>query len=223
MTQPQKTAYHHGDLKEALVKATREIIEAEGVDQFTMRESARRAGVSHGAPAHHFGDKTGLLTQVAIEALSERLALADAYAAAAGEDPLDQLKACGLAHVEFMIAHPKLSDMCWRAELTDRSNPELQAVMQRMSSTLIDRMSAVTGELLNPEKEKNPTTLLALTVVHGFATLVNERVILADVPEEERLTRALEMARTMFSLLEGAFRPRDPDAPGDLTSPEPAL
>lgn len=208
MSKPQKTAYHHGDLKEALVKATRQIIETEGVDQFTMRESARRAGVSHGAPAHHFGDKTGLLTQVAIEALTERMALADAYAEAAGDDPMEQLKACGLAHVEFMIRHPNLNEMCWRAEITDRNDPQLQQVMHRMSSTLIERMSTVTGELLSPEKEKNPTTLLALVVVHGFAGLVNERVILADVPEHERLQRALELAQTMFSLLDGAFRRR---------------
>ena len=205
MTLPTKTAYHHGDLKDALVAATRQIIETEGVDAFTMRESARRAGVSHGAPAHHFGDKTGLLTHLAVQALSERLALCEAYMAQAGDDPMERLKACGLAHIEYMITHPKLNDMCWRADVTDRADPALQDVMHRMHQTLIDTMSAATGLTLLPDKEANPTTLLAMTIVTGFATLVNERAILADVPDAERPARARALAVGMMELLDGAF------------------
>lgn len=207
MTKPQrKSAYHHGDLKDALVEATRRIIEEEGIEQFTLRESARRAGVSHGAPAHHFGDKTGLLTEVAVQSLEERIALSEAYMAQASDDPMDRLRACGMAHIEYAITHPRLTELCWRGEMVDRDAPALHAVMQRMSDNLINSMSAVTGQAMKPEKEANPQTLLALTVVHGFAGLVNERVILKDVPDAERPARALELAEQMMKLLETAFR-----------------
>ena len=73
------------------------MIEQDGIDAFTLRECARRAGVSHGAPAHHFTDRTGLLTALAVQALEQRVAAAEARMVAAGPDPLDRLKACGLA------------------------------------------------------------------------------------------------------------------------------
>jgi AcrR family transcriptional regulator len=206
MKPQRKVAYHHGDLKDALVDATREIIETQGLDQFTLRESARRAGVSHSAPAHHFGDKTGLLTELAVQSFEARIAQSEAYMAAAGADPMQRLKACGLAHIDYTIRHPRLHELCSRPGLTNRDDPELQAVMNRMSQTLIATMSEVTGNALKPEKEANPETLLALVVVHGFAALVNDGVILADVPEAERPARARAMADGMLALLERAFR-----------------
>ena len=57
--------YHHGDLARVLLKSADEIIEAEGLEAFTLRSCARRAGVSHAAPAHHFGDRAGLLSAYA--------------------------------------------------------------------------------------------------------------------------------------------------------------
>ena len=206
MKPQRKSAYHHGDLKEALVEATRDIIESEGLDHFTMRESARRAGVSHGAPAHHFGDKTGLLTELAVQSFEDRIAQSEAYMAEAGDDPMQRLKACGLAHIDYTIRHPRLHELCSRPGMTNRDDPQLQAVMNRMSQTLISTMSEVAGHALKPEKEANPETLLALVVVHGFAALVNDGVILADVPEDQRTARARDMAEGMLSLLERAFR-----------------
>src|SRR5690606_36808708 len=63
--------YHHGDLRRALLAATEELLEAEGIEAFTLREVARRAGVSHGAPAHHFGDVRGLLSEFTAESFAQ--------------------------------------------------------------------------------------------------------------------------------------------------------
>jgi AcrR family transcriptional regulator len=197
--------YHHGDLKAALLIAARGIVEEQGADAFTLREAARRAGVSHGAPAHHFGDKTGLLTQLAAQVLRERVEQVEAAKLAAGPDPLDQLKACGLAHIDFLISHPNLEGLCWRDNLVDRTDPALQEVLQRMTAGLIETMSAVTGRALVPDKEANPSTLLAISVVHGFAQMVSERIILQNVPEHERRPRALAMADEMLDLVGTAF------------------
>lgn len=203
--------YHHGDLKAALLNAARAIVEEQGADAFTLREAARRAGVSHGAPAHHFGDKTGLLTALAAQVLSERVEQVEAAKLAAGPNPLDQLKACGMAHIEFLISHPRLEGLCWRDNLIDRSDPTLQDVLQRMTEGLIETMSAVTGKALVPDKEANPSTLLAISVVHGFAQMVNERVILQQVAEHERRPRALAMADEMLDLVGTAFGATAPE------------
>jgi AcrR family transcriptional regulator len=197
--------YHHGDLRAALLVAARNIVEEQGADAFTLREAARRAGVSHGAPAHHFGDKTGLLTALAAQVMLDRVEQVEAAQLAAGSDPLDQLKACGMAHIDFLISHPHLEGLCWRDNLINRSDPALQAVLQRMTAGLIETMSAVTGKALVPDKEANPSTLLAISVVHGFGKLVNEYVILQNVPEHERRTRALAKADEMLDLVSTAF------------------
>lgn len=197
--------YHHGDLKAALLLAARGLVEELGADAFTLREAARRAGVSHSAPAHHFGDKTGLLTQLAAQVLSDRVEQVEAAKRAAGPNPLDQLKACGIAHIEFLISHPNLEGLCWRDNLINRADPALQEVLQRMTAGLIETMSAVMGKALVPDKEANPSTLLAISVVHGFAQMVNERIILQNVREDERRPRALAMADEMLDLVGTAF------------------
>jgi AcrR family transcriptional regulator len=197
--------YHHGDLRAALLVAARSIVEEQGADAFTLREAARRAGVSHGAPAHHFGDKTGLLTELAAQALGERVEQAAAARLAAGPDPMEQMKACGMAHIDFLISHPRLGGLCLQDNMVDRSNPMMQDVLQRMSADLIDTMSAATGKTLVPDKEANASTLLAMAVAHGFAQLVNERIILDTVPDHERRERALAMADQVLELLRAAF------------------
>jgi AcrR family transcriptional regulator len=205
MSEAAERNYHHGDLKAALLTAARSIVEEQGADAFTLREAARRAGVSHGAPAHHFGDKTGLLTELAAQVMSERVALVEAAKLAAGTDPMDQLKACGMAHIEFLISHPNLEGLCWRDNLINRSDAALQDTLQRMTAGLIETMSAVTGKALVPDKEANPSTVLAIAVVHGFAQMVNERMILRDTPDHERPARALAMANEMLDLVGTAF------------------
>jgi len=199
-------SYHHGALRETLLAAARDIVEADGADGFTLRESARRAGVSHGAPAHHFGDKTGLLTELAIESIEARMALVESYCAAAAPDPLSQLKACGMANIDYLIAHPRLDQMCWSGSHVDRDNEKLQSLMRRMNDMLISRMSAATGRTLNPDKESNPSTLLAISIVRGFAQLVIEGAILRDVPEHERTARAHALADEMLDYMQGMFR-----------------
>lgn len=199
--------YHHGDLKTALLVAAREIVEEQGPEAFTLREAARRAGVSHGAPSHHFGDKTGLLTELAIEAMGERVRQVEAARDAAGPNPIDQLKACGLAHITYNIAHPQLESLCWSDSLVKRDDERLLAIIDRMRSALIDTMSALLGKPLHPDKESNPSTLLAVSVVNGFAQLVNEGIILKGVPEPQRTERALQMASQMLDLVGAAFGP----------------
>ena len=169
----KKSAYHHGDLKDALIEATRDIIERDGLANFTMRESARRAGVSHGAPAHHFGDKTGLLTELAARAFEERQALGKRYMAEADASPAAQLRALGLAYIDYAVANRGTHELVCRADLLDWRSPRLREAAGAAERELVDTMSRVTGKPMRPGGEANLATLLAWSVVHGFAALVN--------------------------------------------------
>lgn len=99
--------YHHGDLHRALLDAVGEIVAERGFHDLSLREAARRAGVSHAAPAHHFGDRDGLLDAYAMEGfrlLGERFVVAEATLS--DDDPIDVVEGLGRAYLTFAIEDP---------------------------------------------------------------------------------------------------------------------
>ncbi|NNL84380.1 MAG: TetR/AcrR family transcriptional regulator [Myxococcales bacterium] len=101
-TSSSERAYHHGDLRQELLRASRELIEERGPEAFTLREVARRAGVSHTAPYRHFRDRGAILDAVAAEGFA---AHRDAGRRAAAEhtDAKERLRAAGRAYVQFAL------------------------------------------------------------------------------------------------------------------------
>ena len=103
---PKKRAYHHGDLRRALVAASLDVIAEVGPERFTLRDVARRLGVAASAPYRHFPDKDALLAAVAAEC-GERLGAAmDAAATAGGADALERFRLAGIAYVRFAVENP---------------------------------------------------------------------------------------------------------------------
>ncbi|MCW5679558.1 MAG: TetR/AcrR family transcriptional regulator [Anaerolineales bacterium] len=99
--------YHHGNLVEALVSATVEIIEERGVEHVSVREAAKRAGVSPGAPFRHFRSKTALMTAVAEQAMTKLTeAVADAQATVGVSDPLVAFEAIGRGYLHWALSNP---------------------------------------------------------------------------------------------------------------------
>ena len=121
----QQQPYHHGDLPNALRHAAVEVIEERGIGAFSLREVARRSGVSHTAPAHHFGDVRGLLTSVAEQGF-EMLHRVTQAAADQHTDPAERLVAIGRAYVELARAHPGHCEVMFRADIVDQEDPEVQ-------------------------------------------------------------------------------------------------
>lgn len=130
MTPPshERQGYHHGQLREALIEAADEIIREGGLESFTLREAARRAQVSPGAPAHHFGNARGLLTEVALRAYSDLGRALAAGDSQAEESPAAALQRIGLAYVRFALATPGHFRLMFRSDLVDRSDERYQAV-----------------------------------------------------------------------------------------------
>jgi AcrR family transcriptional regulator len=173
---PKKTrraAYHHGDLRQKLLAVAEEIILEHGVDGFTLREAARRAGVSPAAPAHHFKDARGLLTAVALlgfREFGEALAQADK---AGGSDPARRLHEQGFAYVRFALEHPARFQLMFRDEKLDVMDEEFVAVARRSFDVLEGAIRAATGTPAQAALSQDGYGFLLAnwSIVHGFAHL----------------------------------------------------
>ena len=117
--------YHHGDLPNALRAAAVEVIIDNGVGGFSLREVARRAGVSHAAPGYHFGDARGLLTSVAVEGF-ETLRRELEAAGDGIDDPLARLEAIGRAYVRVGVEYPGHCQVIFRDDLIDEEDDRVQ-------------------------------------------------------------------------------------------------
>ena len=161
--------YHHGDLPNALRGAAADVITERGLGAFSLREVARRAGVSHTAPAHHFGDVRGLLTSLAAEGL-EMLHAVTAAAASTTPDPVEQLTAIGVAYVELARSHPAHCAVMFRTDVVDQNDPELQAAGLRAYGVLEQTVRA----LLESERldvAPDDATWLCWSAVQGLVVL----------------------------------------------------
>ena len=120
-----ESAYHHGNLREALVDAAIEILEAEGVTKLSRRGVARRAGVSQTAPYRHFKDKAALLAAVAAYGF-RGLAAAMREGAARQKDPRDRLAEIGQSYVRFALDNSAVFRLMFGPEIPEKSaDPEL--------------------------------------------------------------------------------------------------
>lgn len=161
--------YHHGDLARALLKAADEIIEEEGLESFTLRSCARRAGVSHAAPAHHFKDRAGLLSAYAASIFRDLTASVEERILSAGNDDYARLQAVGLAYIHFALQRPSAFRLVFRCEALEKDSPEMKEAGDACFQVLIDVVHA-----LLPSASKETVllhTMLAWSLVHGFATL----------------------------------------------------
>ncbi|MFC8230033.1 TetR/AcrR family transcriptional regulator [Streptomyces sp. NPDC057287] len=153
--------YHHGDLRRAVLTAALDVIEADGPDALSLRDLARRAGVSHAAPAHHFKDRTGLLTAVAAEGYA---LFADALADA------PDLRERGVAYVRFAARHPAHFQVMFRPELYRPDDAALLTAKARATEAL----QAGVGDLPDAARGEDARLagVAAWSLAHGFATLL---------------------------------------------------
>ncbi len=184
--------YHHGRLKEAVVEAALAEIEAVGTSELSMREVARRAGVSHAAPAHHFGDKAGIFTEIAARGFS-------LLTQETGELVSGGLVEAAAGYVRFALEHKAHFEVMFRPELYRTDDPELVAA--RDSSFEVLYRAVEEGLQPGQEDELMPTSVAAWSALHGFATLLlygNLEPKLGDIEPLE--VYLVEVARGMITL-----------------------
>ncbi|HUN49862.1 MAG TPA: TetR-like C-terminal domain-containing protein [Candidatus Sulfotelmatobacter sp.] len=176
--------YHHGDLRAALLGAAETILERDGIQALTLRAAARAAGVSHAAPAHHFDDLTGLLSELAaVGFVRFGVRVAAATAAAAG-GPRSRLQAMGRAYVAFARAHPGLFQLMFRSERLDATRPALRDGLAAAGQALRRAVAARASRALSPGQVAAEAAA-AWSLAHGFAVLLLDgrlRPLIAALP-----------------------------------------
>lgn len=170
-----RATYHHGDLRAALIRAADEIIAEGGIEAFSLRAAAQRAGVSPGAPAHHFGSAKGLVTEVALLAF-ERL-----------DRSLDQIehsdnvvlevRALSRAFIGFAIEHPGHFRLMFRNEIVNREDPRFYEISGRPGTRLGLAVAAYHGKTdVDLDRFEDAADMLTgLATMQGLATLVLEQ------------------------------------------------
>ena len=165
-------SYHHGDLRQALIDATESLLADKGPEGFSLREVARRAGVSPAAPAHHFGDASGLLTAVATLGFDGLAAALREGEARGGRDPRRRLREQGIGYVAFAMRFPGRFRLMFRDALR-ADDPELRRAGNDAFGVLENGVRAAFAiPPGRPLGDKAWTALLALwSAVHGYAHL----------------------------------------------------
>lgn len=186
---PDDRTYHHGALRTALLTAAEALIEERGLDRFSLRETARRAGVSPAAPAHHFGDARGLLTAIAAEGFR---ALGDALEAAdVGEGRRARVIAQGGAYVRFALARPARFSLMWRKAILDNDDAALDEAGRRAFHILDFAVRGENGDRTGPRDPALAPSIACWSMVHGFALLALDGAFGSDGRAPELAAEAL--------------------------------
>ncbi len=172
--------YHHGDLRAALLTAAEAELADHGIESFSLRQVAKRAGVSHAAPAHHFGDANGLLTALAAEGFQRFLgAMLAREASAAGAR--DRAVAAGLGYLDFALSRPTLFRLIFSSRKPDFNKPALFEAGDAAYAHLVALIEDLGG---------GPPDILALwAMAHGIADLAaGQRLrMMVDMSDAERI------------------------------------
>lgn len=187
MTTPTRP-YHHGDLRRALIEAALNTIEHEGLASLSLRGLARRVGVSHAAPVHHFGDKAGLLTAIAAEGFLTLARELTAEYAKTGS-----FLEVGVAYVRFAVHHRAFFAVMFRPELYHGDDPALNEARSHAREALYGPVSELPPEVA---REPYEAGLAAWSMVHGLATLL----LAGNLPAEAGRDPG-EIARSVASYL----------------------
>ena len=165
-------AYHHGNLREALIRAALELIASKGTAGFTFAEAARFAGVSPAAPYRHFRDRDELMASVAIRGFEQfETALAKAWDDGR-PDAFTALDRLGKAYLEFARTQPSFYSAMFEAGVPVGANPELREASERAFAVLRGAADSVCATL--PAAARPPALMVALHIwamAHGVASL----------------------------------------------------
>lgn len=170
---PHRKPYHHGNLKAALIEKALEIIKEEGVAALSLRKAARRVGVSHAAPAHHFGDLSGLLGAVSRKGFELLLQKMDNVEKEIfSSDPMGLLKRVCLSYINFALEHTCYFKVMYNSRLTeDAARRELdqgnQKVYRRLANCVMKCQKSGSIKAGNPMH----MGIFVWTSIHGYATL----------------------------------------------------
>jgi AcrR family transcriptional regulator len=165
-----KKRFHHGDLREALIAATRELLIEHGPEGFTLADACRRAGVTTAAPYKHFRDKQEILEEIVARGFHE-LATANAEAVAAGgPGTIAGITAMGISYLEFAMAQPALFRLMFGHQADIKKVKQVDESGQQCLKHVIDEVAAY-GHKHGHGADAEEIALRLWTFVHGASSL----------------------------------------------------
>jgi AcrR family transcriptional regulator len=199
ITRKPTGAYHHGNLRDAIVAAAGRMVADDGVTELTIRKVAERLGVTHAAIYHHFEDRTAMLAAVAERALHQ---LGDSATTPSSMGALERFRAIGAAYVKFALDHPHVYQAIFRLERSSRDRyAGLAAARARLFGLMRAAIVTCQGEGIVRDGSPDEHTLFCWSAVHGFASLVTEgQTKTLDLPTDPVELGDIVIDRIFFGL-----------------------
>ena len=200
--------YHHGNLRAKLIETAIDIIRDEGVEAVTLRALAARIGVSHAAPYRHFASKRALLAAIATEGFRLMLDAQREWLDQSPSDPLSQVRATGMAYIDFAQKHPEHFRIMFGREVGSRSKfPELQAASTPTFMSVVEGVRQCQAQgILRTDSPTNIAVML-WAAVHGLTILAMDKQIPARMNDDRELVRTV--GKTMTDAITEGFLAAD--------------
>lgn len=163
-----KKPYHHGGLKQALIAAGIEILDARGLEALSLRAIAAHVGVSHTAPKNHFGSLKGLLTAIAATGFRRHAAM---MRAGADDSQKSRQAAAMQGYIQFARQHPHLFRLMFSPALCQMDDPDLAAAAQDSYGVLAGIAQGLDWDKSSAPNAQRRAELMLWSIVHGYAML----------------------------------------------------
>ncbi len=197
MSTSDSKSYHHGDLRQALLETTRQMIAEEGVEGVTMRGLAQRIGVSRTAPYRHFENKAALLAAVAQEGFEELIKhLRCARTADPTLSPIIRFEKMGMSYVQFAIAQPTAYRLMYGADaVRAEDHPKVREVVRRTLDELIEMIQECKAAGFLKTYHPRDVGMTVWSACHGLSLLLIDQHLQIDNVDQliERVTRIVRV------------------------------
>lgn len=194
-----KESYHHGDLPNALIDAALLILARDGAENFSLREVAKVAGVSHTAPYRHFKDKMALLEAIAIRGYGQLEGVCKISYAKYPHDPNRQLLEAAMGYLTLALEQPEIAHLMFSGVLTKNqlSKPLKEAANKAVQSLGWIIESGKQQGIYSDQKNEN-LTLATLACVHGIAMMLLGGLLKKPKSKQQLKALAKQVSETML-------------------------
>jgi len=191
----KKKAYHHGNLKEELISAGLEILSEKGIEGLSLRNVAKKVGVSHTAPYNHFVDKQALLAAISTAGHEQLYQVLSDTFEKFKQSPADSITEIAWAYLQFALEDPGRFKLMFSGALEEeRDHPEYVETSQKNISLLEEIIVFCQNKGQLPEGKVDFIAIKLWSLVHGFALLILENQFPREYMQGQNLKEQLKMA-----------------------------